>query len=138
MLNPYAVEIAKRLHLLCVSNSGIVELMSSYPLDLIERQLDYLPYRKAKRPEAFIIEAVRNNYSPPKEYFYASTQTPASQDRPLVHQDSEHPRGQIPARPQGHGTPNPPDPTPRDLGLESRGASRNLAIPPADETLWPS
>ncbi len=72
-----AVHIAIELQKLGVSNAGVVELLSKYPHDLILKQLEYLPLRKARRPEAFIIQAVRNNYSPPKELYHAQN-TPAS------------------------------------------------------------
>ena len=65
-----SVEIAGRLLQLGISHAGCIELLQ-FPLDEVERQLDYLPYRKAKRPGAFLINAVRNRYSPPKEIYYA-------------------------------------------------------------------
>lgn len=71
--NPRKVEIALDLMKLGVSNAGVAELLTHDP-DVVEAQLAYLPYRKAKRPEAFIIEAVRKNYSPPKEFYYAQDQ----------------------------------------------------------------
>ena len=71
-IDPRLIQIALALQSLGVSQRGAAALMIDHPLDEIERQLAYLPYRKAKRPEAFIIEAVRNRYSPPKE-FYAKT-----------------------------------------------------------------
>lgn len=78
-----ATKIAYDLLKLGVSNTGVQELLVNYPYDQIERQIQFLPFRKAKRPEAFIIEAVRRNYSPPKEFFYAKNQVESS--------TSEHP-----------------------------------------------
>ena len=72
-----ATQIAVRLMKLGVSNAGVQELLAQYPYEEIERQLDFLPLRKAKRPEAFIMEAVRKNYSPPKETYYAKNIAPA-------------------------------------------------------------
>jgi hypothetical protein len=74
--------IAMELLKLGVSHSGIQELLVNYPYDVIERQISFMPYRKAKRPEAFIMEAVRRNYSPPKEIFYAKAKakSPVSPD----------------------------------------------------------
>lgn len=69
------VSLAIRLQRLGVSQRGTQELLL-YPLDVIERQLDYLPYRKAKRPEALIIDAIRNDYSPPLELFHAPRSAP--------------------------------------------------------------
>ncbi len=68
------VPIAIELQQLGVSQSGVRELLSQYPPEIIERQLRYLPYRKKpKRPSAFIVDAIRNNYSPPNTYPHAST-----------------------------------------------------------------
>lgn len=64
-------EAAVRLMELGVSESGVVDLLSKHAVDEIERQLDWMPYRKAKRPAAFIIDAVRRGYSAPKEAFRA-------------------------------------------------------------------
>lgn len=85
-----AVKIAYDLLKLGVSNSGIQELLVNYPYDQIERQIRFLPFRKAKRPEAFIIEAVRRNYSPPKEFFYAKDEIAASTTERPLDQGSEH------------------------------------------------
>lgn len=73
-----AVQIAVQLQKLGVSNAGVIELLSKYPHETIIKQLEYLPHRKARRPEAFIIQAVRNNYSPPKEYYHAKNTSPTS------------------------------------------------------------
>lgn len=76
--------LAMELLKLGVSKSGIETLLSLHDLDEVERQLAYLPFRKAKRPEAFIVEAVRNRYSPPKEFYYAANQTqPPGNGNPL-------------------------------------------------------
>lgn len=136
MPDPRAIEVAKRLHLLNMSNVGIVNLLSSYPLDEIERQLDYLPYRpKVKREAAFLVEAIRNNYSPPKDYFYAKTPLAPAEDRPLVHENTEHTSGPSAPDAQGHRAPNPPDSAPGDERLGQGGTICHLAIPPADEAL---
>ena len=56
-----------------VSQAGVKELLTYEP-EVVERQLDWLPYRKSRRPEAFIIEAVRKDFSPPHQFFhYAKT-----------------------------------------------------------------
>lgn len=96
-LNRLALEL---MHL-GISQAGAAELMASAPIEEIERQLLYLPHRKAKRPGAFLIEAVRRNYSPPKEFFYAETQAehPASG---RLGQDSKLHPGHPAADPQGH------------------------------------
>jgi hypothetical protein len=81
--------VALDLLRLGVSSVGSIDLMTGYPLETIERQLEYLPYRKAKRPEAFIIEAVRHNYSPPKEFFYASNETEPSGNPDSLDEDPQ-------------------------------------------------
>lgn len=127
-----AVEIAIELQKLGVSQAGVTELLSGYPFDQIERQLAYLPYRKAKRPEAFIIEAVRNNYSPPKEFFYAQT---AAQTKPLsnpLDQNPEPALRQAPSEPQGHGAEAPSSLDPSELRLEPGEQTCQLAVPPIE------
>jgi len=92
--------VATELFKLNVSNAGVAHLLRDYPVEEIERQLLYLPYRKAKRPNAFIIEAVRGNYSPPKEFTYAKylSEVPATRDR--VDEDPELLFGPPPANPE--------------------------------------
>jgi len=80
-----AIELLK-LH---VSQAGITQLFNLGDLDEIERQLMYLPYRKAKRPGAFLIEAVRHRYSPPKEFTYAKHLAPVSSAGDAVDEDPE-------------------------------------------------
>lgn len=81
--------LAMELLKLGVSKSGIETLLSLHDLDEVERQLAYLPFRKAKRPEAFIVEAVRNRYSPPKEFYYAANQTQPSGTGNALDEDPE-------------------------------------------------
>lgn len=80
-----AIELLK-LH---VSQAGITQLFNLGDLDEIERQLMYLPYRKAKRPGAFLIEAVRHRYSPPKEFTYAKHIAPVPASRNGMDEDPE-------------------------------------------------
>ena len=70
------VQIAAKLLQLSISHAGVVELLQ-FPPDEVEQQLLWLPFRKAKRPGAFLINAVRNHYSPPKESYYAKDQIEA-------------------------------------------------------------
>ncbi len=86
-----ATKIAYDLLKIGVSHAGVQELLVNYPYDAIERQLSFLPFRKAKRPEAFIMEAIRRNYSPPKEFYYAPPQTESPSTADTVDQSSEHP-----------------------------------------------
>ncbi len=100
-----ATKLALELMKLGISELGVTELLSGYPFQEIERQLDFLPYRRAKRPGAFLIEAVRNKYSPPKE-FYASNQTHSSASRSPLDENSARLGGSLDANSQGHGTSN--------------------------------
>ena len=81
--------VATELFKLNVSNAGVSQLLRDYPVEEIERQLMYLPYRKAKRPNAFIIEAVRGQYSPPKEFTYAKYLPTVSTSSDRVDEDPE-------------------------------------------------
>lgn len=129
MTDPRAVEIAKELHLLGVSHAGIVELLSQYPLDRIEMQLAYLPYRSAKRKEALIIEAVRNNYSPPKEFFYAQAEIAHPHPQALVDQGTEPGLRQTAPEAQGHGAESDPGSHPPVHGLQPGGQTLDLVVP---------
>lgn len=133
MTSDRQILIAVRLQELGVSQAGVVELLSQYPLDLIEQQLTWLPLRKAKRPEALIIEAVRNNYSPPKEAFHAQTEKPAPQPEALVDEAAELPDGQTAPQPQGHGTPGALGDSSPDGRLEQDGSRYDLVLPPAQD-----
>lgn len=106
MSDERAVNLAKELLLLGVSQAGATELMSYHPYDIIERQLLYLPYRNAKRPEAFIVEAVRNNYSPPKEFFHAQSEAKPSRSGRPVDKVAERAVRQAAAEAERHGTPS--------------------------------
>jgi len=96
-MNPQSrsVQLAVELFNLGVSHAGVVELLC-YDHDIIERQLAYLPYRNAKRPGAFIVDAIRNNYSPPNLAPYATTQNNALQSPSCLDQDSQRPARQTP------------------------------------------
>jgi len=87
--DPKKVELAMRLLRLGVSNAGVTELLT-YDPEVIERQLDLLPYRKAKRPSAFIVDAIRNNYALPANHpSHASSQNDVRQTTQRLDQNSE-------------------------------------------------
>ena len=130
--------LAMELMRLGVSQSGVTDLLTYHPLDEIERQLAYLPYRKAKRPEAFIIEAVRNRYSPPKEFFYATRETNPADSPDSLDQDAESPRGASDAEPQGHRASDPPRAAPGDLRLEQTAPLGDFEVPSAQDSDWPA
>lgn len=92
-----ATEIAYRLLALGVSNRGVQELMVGYSYDVIERQLDFLPHRNAKRPEAFIVDAIRHDYSPPKEHYYAKAQTEPTEVSVSLDEGSQPPDSEPPS-----------------------------------------
>lgn len=87
-------ELAFKLRKLGVSGEGVYQLLSQYPIEVIDLQLSYLPFRKARRPEAFIVEAIRKNYSPPSS-FYAKAQTDSSRTNNAVDETTEHSRGSL-------------------------------------------
>ena len=101
-----SVELAVALMKLGISQAGVHELLS-YPHDVIERQLAFLPYRKARRPEAFLMQAIRNDYSPPKEFYYAQITTPHADHQSRLDEDPESPLGPLDARIGGYGTEGP-------------------------------
>lgn len=68
------IRVAVELQRVGISKDGTVLLLGE-DLDEVERQLCYLPYRKARRPAAFLVEAIRKRYSPPKEFYYAQAKT---------------------------------------------------------------
>jgi hypothetical protein len=88
-----AILLARRLRDAGVSHAGIIDLLMHHPHEVISRQLDYLPFRKAKRPGAFLLEAVRHNYSAPKEFFYANPHALADQAQGSVDQTALDSRG---------------------------------------------
>lgn len=98
-LNHLAVELMR----LGISQAGVAQLMATAPIEEIERQLGFLPFRKAKRPGAFLIEAVRNKYSPPKE-FYAQTQAHPATTGNTMDENSARGGGSPDAHHEGHRT----------------------------------
>ena len=83
------VKLAGRLLELGISKDRVVEMLT-HPLDEVENQLDWLPFRKAKRPGAFVIDAIRHKYKPPKEFYYAKDSIKAARAPYSVDQDAEH------------------------------------------------
>ena len=102
MKNERLTRLAMELLVLGVSRPGVERLLSHHDLDEVERQLAYLPYRHAKRPEAFIVEAVRNKYSPPKEFYYAANESTATGSDDAMDEDSKPPDRQPDAHTEGH------------------------------------
>ena len=123
------MQIAVELKKLGVSQAGIVDLLSNYPYDVIERQLEFLPFRKAKRKEAFIIDAIRNNYSAPKEFYYAQIETPPADEPAAMDEDAELDLGLLDANLEGYGTADSPRVSPTDSWLAAGGGSDTLDLP---------
>lgn len=136
MSRDQAFEIALALMKLGVSNRGVEELLASFPYDQIERQLQYLPFRKAKRPEAFIIDAVRNNYSPPKEFYYAKDHTQPPQVERELDQGSKLSDPNPDAHSLGHRTADLASDTPVDSGLEPSRRDDHDPISQVNEVDW--
>ena len=127
--------LAVELYKLGVSKDGVVELLSQFSEDEIEQQLIYLPYRKAKRQEAFIVDAIRKSYSPPKEYYYAQTKADLAAAFDAVDQGSQ--RAVRPGDPQsqGYGAEDSPDPDQANLGLAARQPDDPADLPDFDGSL---
>lgn len=130
-----ATRIAYNLLRLGVSRSGVERLMLEYPYALIEKQLAYLPFRKAKRPEAMIIQSIRNNYSAPKN-FYAPPQTNAPTTKRPLDQSAECAPGQAASQAPGYGTPAPAHPPPPDDWLEPGDQDGDSPVQITDEADW--
>ena len=84
-----AVKLAGRLLELGVSRDRVVELLC-YSHDEVENQLDWLPFRKAKRPGDFVIDAIRHKYKPPKEFYYAKDSIKSARAPYTLDKDAEH------------------------------------------------
>jgi hypothetical protein len=57
--------LRRRVLALGVAREQVRLLFANYPLDQIERQLDWLPYRKAKDPARFLMAAIEGRYDAP-------------------------------------------------------------------------
>ena len=58
-------DVRRRLSRVGVTAEDIERLVSSYPLEAMTDQLDWLPQRNAKNPARFVVAAVENGYEPP-------------------------------------------------------------------------
>jgi hypothetical protein len=129
-----ATRLAVELMKLGVSRAGVIELLSFFPHDEIEKQLKYLPFRKAKRPGALVVEAIRHNYSPPKEFFYATIPTEPAKAADALDQGSEPTIRPTDAESEGHGASTAPGVDPSDGRLSPGGSTCDLVLPEPDET----
>lgn len=91
MTDDRAIAAAGELMRLGVSRTGIVDLLAHHPIEVIERQLRYLPHRKSRRPEALIIEAIRKDYSAPNAHRHAKNESHPARNGHPVDEDPERP-----------------------------------------------
>ncbi|MEI7575539.1 MAG: hypothetical protein WCK51_01505 [Armatimonadota bacterium] len=123
-----AVQIAVELMKLGVSHAGVVELLS-FPHERIKRQLSFMPFRKAKRPEAFIVDAIRHDYSPPKEYYYAKNKAAFATNQLSMDKDPQRTDRPALTETQGHRTENAPHPAETDDRMEQGGPLGDTILP---------
>lgn len=126
--------LAVELQKIGVSQDGVYQLLANYPEEVIEAQLRYLPMRRAKRPEAFIVEAIRNNYSAPKEMYHAHPQV-KPKNGPMD-QSAEPAARPLDAGPSGHGAAGLAPSRPADGGLGQVGTFDPLDLPDLDASDW--
>lgn len=132
-LNQLAIELMR----LGISQAGAAELMATSSIEEIERQLLFLPHRKAKRPGAFLIEAVRNKYSPPKE-FYASNRTYAASPGDTLDEDTTGSGRPLDAEAERHGTASASSSSASDAVSEKCSEQAvDLVLPALDRKDWP-
>ena len=129
-----ATKLAGELYKLGLSQAGVVDLLSNYSLDAIEEQLFYLPHRKAKRPGAFLVDAVRNHYSPPKEFYYAKTEPQSAEAGDALVEDAVRLDRPPDAVAEGHRTQGAPAAPPSD-GIDATriNSSIDLVLPGTDQ-----
>ena len=127
--------LAVELYKIGVSKDGVVELLSQFSEDEIEQQLIYLPYRRAKRQEAFIVEAIRKSYSPPKEYYYAQAKADLAPAFDSVDQGSQRAIRQGNPKSQGHGAAASSDPDSANFGLAEGRPDNHADLPDFDGTV---
>ena len=126
--------LAVELQKIGVSQDGVYQLLANYPEEVIEAQLRYLPHRRAKRPEAFIVEAIRNNYSAPKEMYHAHPQVKPKNSS--LDQSAEPASRPLDAGPSGHGAAGLAPGHPPDGGLGQVGTFDPLDLPDLDTSDW--
>lgn len=59
------VRLAKGMLEAGVSEDQVSRILFSYPPDLIEAQLEWLPHRKAKKKASMLVASIERNYEPP-------------------------------------------------------------------------
>ena len=64
-----------------VSDKAIAEIQAKYPPEIIQTQLNYLPYRQAKNPAGLLVQAIKGDWSAPKEYLAVREQQKQAQQQ---------------------------------------------------------
>jgi hypothetical protein len=60
------VRLARALLELGVGAGTTREILAHYDPDLVDQQLAWLPFRRARRPSRLIVAAIRDNYEKPR------------------------------------------------------------------------
>ncbi|MCX6378051.1 MAG: hypothetical protein NT023_01015, partial [Armatimonadetes bacterium] len=72
------------LHRLCTTGmerGQAHDILDQYPVDVIRRQLDWLPYRGARYPARFLVSAIAGDYdAPPRQYRVRQTEPGATEE----------------------------------------------------------
>lgn len=63
-----------------VRRSQIMEIVERYSLERIERQLRWLPYRKARKVSSLIVSAIKEDYEEPSAALEHATTSNSSSD----------------------------------------------------------
>ena len=63
-----------------VRRSQIMEIVKLYSLERIERQLRWLPYRKARKVSSLIVAAIKEDYEEPSAALEQTTTSNSSSD----------------------------------------------------------
>ncbi len=129
-----AVKVAVELYKLGLSQAGVEDLILHNSLDAIEEQLFYLPHRRAKRPGAFLVDAVRNHYSPPKEFYYAKTEPQSAEAGNALAEDAVRLDRPPDAVAEGYRTQGSPG-APSSHGIDATRitSSIDLVVPGTDQ-----
>jgi len=62
------VRLARCLLAVGVAGLQVEQLLANFDLDLIERQLRWLPARKARKRASIIVASIQNDYEEPANY----------------------------------------------------------------------
>lgn len=67
-----------------VSKKTIEELIKEYPEDQIEKQIKYLPYRRAKNKAAFIVKAIKGDWEPTQNYLKEKEKEKTKEEKKIL------------------------------------------------------